>query len=210
MFPTGLYAICDDAVRTELSLEQKAADLLAGGARVIQLRMKRTGSVQALQMARRIVALCRQGKAVCLVNDRVDWALMSQADGVHLGADDLSVSQARQLLGPGRFVGATVRSLKMIREAQTAGADHVGLGPIFNSSTKRVEAPPLGLSRLREIVAHSPLPVIAISGIDRGNIQEVAATGVHGAAVLSELLNATDIRSAARELTIAFQRGSSQ
>ena len=210
MFPTGLYAICDDTVRTELPMEQKAADLLAGGARVIQLRMKKTGSAQALQVARRIVALCRQERAVCLVNDRVDWAMMSQADGVQLGADDLPVSQARQLLGPGRFVGATVRSLKMIREAQTAGADHVGLGPIFNSHSKQVEAPLLGLPRLREIVAHSPLPVIAISGIDRANIQEVAATGVHGAAVLSELLNATDIRSATRELTLAFQRGSSQ
>src|SRR5262249_2601946 len=153
--------------------------------RVIQLRMKLTPAVAALGLAREIAALCRQYEALCLINDRVDYALMSRSAGVHLGAEDLPVDEARKLLGTAAIIGATVRGAEGIVAAQKAGADYVGLGPVFDSKSKIGHAPALGIDNLRQIVARSPLPVIAISGINLSNIEMVAATGVHGAAVLS-------------------------
>jgi len=208
--PQGLYALCDDSVRPDLSLEEKAARLLDGGVRVMQLRMKRTPVREALSAARAVVARCREAGAVCLINDRVDWALLSGAHGVHVGDEDLPPEDARALLGPGRLVGVTTRSLEMVKAARAAGADYAGLGPVFPTGTKVVNAPPLGLEALRRIVAESPLPLVAISGIRLENLEAVAATGVHGAAVASDLLAAPDIAEQARRLGQAFERGRSR
>jgi len=205
--PPGLYALCDDGVRPELPLEEKASRLLAGGVRVMQLRIKRAPARQALAAARNVVALCQAAGALCLVNDRADWALLSGAHGVHVGADDLPPEDARTLLGPGRLVGATVRNLEMARAAKAAGADYAGLGPVFPTTTKSVDAPPLGLEGLARIAAESPLPLVAISGIGLHNIEDVARAGVHGAAVASDLLAAPDIAERARSLAEAFERG---
>jgi thiamine-phosphate pyrophosphorylase len=205
--PGGLYAVCDDGVRPELSLVRKSELLLEGGARVIQLRMKRTPPREALAAARQVGSLCRAVRAVCLVDDRVDLALIADADGVHLGDEDLPARRARALLGPGRIVGVTVRDAKMAQEAARAGADYVGLGPVFATATKRVNALVLGLKAFAEIARQCPLPVVAISGIGLSNIGSIARAGAHGAAVISELLNAADIPAQARALSDAFAAG---
>jgi thiamine-phosphate pyrophosphorylase len=142
-----------------------------------------------------------------LINDRVDYALMSGSDGVHVGPEDLPVPEARQLLGSARIIGATVRSAEGIEAAKRAGADYVGLGPVFGTTSKHVPAPALGIAKLREIAAGSPLPLIAISGINLSNIESVASTGIHGAAVLSDLLNAENLAQRARALAEAFAKG---
>ncbi|RKG91721.1 thiamine phosphate synthase, partial [Corallococcus carmarthensis] len=123
--PQGPYLLCDDSVRPELSLVDKAGRLLAGGARVLQLRMKHTPLREALAAARAVVALCRQAGAVCLINDRVDLALLSDAHGVHVGDEDLPPDAARELLGPGRYVGVTARGTQGAKAALAAGADYV-------------------------------------------------------------------------------------
>jgi thiamine-phosphate pyrophosphorylase len=207
IFPHGLYAICDDGVRPELSLIGKTELLIEGGAQVIQLRMKVTPSREAVVAARRIASLCRAAGAICLVNDRVDLALIAGAHGVHLGADDLPISSARALLGPEKIIGVTVRNLEMAKEAQAAGADYVGLGPVFPTSTKQVDAQVLGIEAFARIVRRSPLPTIGISGICLSNIGLIAQAGAHGAAVLSDLFNARDIPAHARALTVAFDAG---
>ena len=209
-FPGGLYALCDDAVRPELAVPEKAWRAIEGGARVLQLRLKTAEPRQALATIRAVLELTRPMGAVCLVNDRVDYALATGADGVHVGDDDLPVEQARRLLGPSRVVGRTARSLVDILEARQAGADYVGLGPIFPTTTKRVNHPPLGIDGLRAIAAASPLPIVAISGISIDNIAEVAAAGAHGAAVASDLLNAVDITEQARRLVRAFETGAAR
>ncbi|RKI08794.1 thiamine phosphate synthase, partial [Corallococcus praedator] len=107
--PRGPYLLCDDSLRPELSLVEKAERLLAGGARVLQLRMKHTPPREALAAARAVVARCRQAGALCLLNDRVDLALLADAHGVHVGDEDLPPEAARELLGPGRLVGVTAR-----------------------------------------------------------------------------------------------------
>ena len=182
--PRGPYLLCDDTVRPEWSLEEKAARLLAGGARVLQLRMKRTPLREALVAARAVVAACRRVDALCLVNDRVDLALLAGADGVHVGDEDLPPEAARELLGAGRVLGVTVRDAAMARAAREAGADYVGLGPIFGTTTKQVPAPVLGLTRFAEVVRDCPLPVVGIGGVGLSNIAEVADAGAYCAAVV--------------------------
>jgi thiamine-phosphate pyrophosphorylase len=205
--PRGLYVLCDDTVRPELPLGEKAARLLAGGARVVQLRMKRTPPREALGAAREVVAACRRAGAVCLLNDRVDLALLAGADGVHVGDEDLPPEAARELLGPGRLVGVTVRGLADAHAARAAGADYVGLGPVFGTTTKQVPAPGLGLGGFGAVVRDSPLPVVGIGGVKLENIADVAATGAHGGAVASDALLAEDIAEQVRRLAAAFDRG---
>jgi thiamine-phosphate pyrophosphorylase len=125
---------------------------------------------------------------------------------VHLGEDDLPVRQARGLLGPHALIGATTRSLAQIQQAAAEGADHVGLGPIFPTSTKPVPHPLLGLEGLARIAAQSPLPIVAIAGLRLENLQAVARAGAHCAAVARALLEAGDLRERARALQAEFSR----
>ncbi|MCP3140733.1 thiamine phosphate synthase [Pyxidicoccus xibeiensis] len=209
MLPRGPYLLCDDTVLPDVPLVDKAARLVAGGARVVQLRMKRTPPRDALAAAREVAALCRRAGALCLVNDRVDLALLAGADGVHVGDDDLPPEAARELLGPGRLVGVTVRGVEGARVAQAAGADYVGVGPLFGTTTKQVAAPVLGLESFAAVVRDSPLPVVGIGGVGLANIGRVAAAGAHGAAVVSDALLAEDIAERVRLLLAAFERGRS-
>jgi len=205
--PGGLYAVCDDGVRRELSLVRKGELLLDGGVRVIQLRMKRTAPREALDSARRVCSLCRSAGAVCLIDDRVDLALMADAHGVHLGDDDLPAGSARAILGTKRIVGVTVRNAKAAQQAARSGADYAGVGPVFATATKRVDAALLGLEAFAAIARECPLPVVAISGICLSNIGKVAQAGAYGAAVISDLLDAADIPARARALSRAFAAG---
>ncbi|MCP3099996.1 thiamine phosphate synthase [Myxococcus sp. K15C18031901] len=207
LLPPGPYLLCDDTVLPDVPLVGKAERLLAGGARVLQLRMKRTPVRQALEAARAITASCRAAGALCLVNDRVDLALLSGADGVHVGDEDLPAEDARALLGPDRLVGVTVRGVEGARAAREAGADYVGLGPVFATTTKQVPARVLGLEGLARVVRDSPLPVVGIGGVGLENIARVAATGAHGAAVVSDALLAQDIAERVRRLAGAFEQG---
>jgi thiamine-phosphate pyrophosphorylase len=207
MLPRGPYLLCDDTVLPEVPLVDKAARLVAGGARVVQLRMKRTPPRAALAAAREVAALCRRAGALCLVNDRVDLALLAGADGVHVGDEDLPPEAARELLGPGRLVGVTARGVEGARAARAAGADYVGVGPLFGTTTKQVPAPVLGLEAFAAVVRDSPLPVVGIGGVGLENIARVAATGAHGAAVVSDALLAGDIAERVRRLVAAFERG---
>ncbi|HYV47142.1 MAG TPA: thiamine phosphate synthase [Myxococcaceae bacterium] len=207
LLPSGIYGLCDDTVRPDLPVEDQAALLLQGGVRVVQLRLKRTPARAAVASCRAAVERCGVAGALCLVNDRVDWALLSGAGGVHLGDEDLPPEEARRLLGPDRVVGVTARDAEMARQAARAGADYVGVGPVFPTATKRVDAAVLGLQGLAQVVLASPLPVVAISGIGLSNVEEVAAAGARMAAVVSDLLRAEDVASRARALAERFELG---
>lgn len=207
LLPQGPYLLCDDTVRPELPLAEKASRLLAGGARVLQLRMKRTAPREALAAAREVVAACHRAGALCLLNDRVDLALLSGADGVHVGDEDLPPEAARELLGPARLVGVTVRNAAGARAAKAAGADYVGVGPVFGTTTKQVPAPVLGVEAFAAVVRECPLPVVGIGGVGLANISQVAAAGAHCAAVASDALLAPDIAEQVRRLSAAFDTG---
>jgi thiamine-phosphate pyrophosphorylase len=205
--PAGLYALIDSGVAPQLSLTEKAEAVLEGGVRVLQLRMKGVPDGEALAAARAVVARCEGVGALCLINDRVDLALLAGAHGVHLGDHDLPPAEARRLLGPGAVVGVTCRSRAHLDAAAAAGATYGGVGPVFATRTKVVDAPLLGLEGLRERVAGSPLPVVAIGGISLESIAGVASAGAHGAAVAGALLGAPAISAAARRLAEAWRTG---
>jgi thiamine-phosphate pyrophosphorylase len=194
----GLYAIVASPV--------EAAAAIAGGAGVVQVRVKDAPSGEVLRIAREVVAL-GAGRALVLVNDRVDLALLSGADGVHVGDDDLPPEEARRLVGPGLLVGRTTRTLAEARAALAAGADHVGFGPIFATTTKALAVPPRGLDALREVSGGLGAPVVAIGGIEEGTIADVARAGAACAAVIGAIFRAGDPAANARRLADAFVRG---
>lgn len=202
--PRGLYALLDDSVRRELPMLEKARAVLEARVGVLQLRLEQTNDRVALPLIRAVVALARPAGCLVIVNDRVDLALAGGADGVHLGADDLPVDVARRLLGPEALIGATTRSLAEIERARVLGADHVGLGPIFRTTTKQVSHAPLGLELFGEIARQAPLPVVGIAGVTLLNIGQVAAAGAWCAAVAGDLLQSDDLVSRARALQGAF------
>jgi thiamine-phosphate pyrophosphorylase len=178
-----------------------------GGAAVLQLRLKSTPDSKALALCRAIVEQVRPRGVQVIVNDRVDLALLSGADGVHLGKSDLPIARARAVLGPAALIGATVRTVADIETAQREGADHVGLGPIFATRTKALTDAPIGLERFAALVKESPLPVVGISGVGLSNIESVGRAGAHAAAVASDLLGAADIAVRATALAAAFRVG---
>lgn len=198
---TGLYAI----VGGRAAVAQAEA-AVAGGAAAIQVRLKDAKPAEVLEVSRRVVALAA-GRALVLVNDRADLALLSGADGVHVGEDDLPVAEARALLGPDRLVGWTAKTIEEARQGIAAGADHVGFGPVYVSRTKSMGPPPHGAAGLAEAVAALPVPVVAISGIGAANIAEVARAGAAAAAVIEAIYGEGDPRQNAAALARAFAEG---
>jgi thiamine-phosphate pyrophosphorylase len=197
----GLYAIVGGGGAVE-----QARAAIAGGARVVQLRMKDAPAGAVLAAAREIVGLAN-GRALVVVNDRADLALLAGADGVHLGDEDLPPAEARRLVGPDLLVGRTTRTLEEARAALREGADHVGFGPIFPSGSKRLSVPPRGTGMLREVAASLGAPVVAIGGITAANVGEVARAGAACAAVIGALFAAGDPRESAARLAAAFEAG---
>lgn len=197
----GLYAVVGDEEPVA-----RARAVVEGGAAAVQVRMKRAPAGAVLEAARRIVELCR-GRALVIVNDRVDLAILAGADGVHLGDEDLPVAEARRLSGEAMLIGRTTRSAEEGRVALAQGADHVGYGPVFASRTKPLPVEPRGLAALRETCGALPAPVVAISGIELGNIGDVAASGAACAAVIGDLFDHGDARARAALLAAAFAEG---
>jgi thiamine-phosphate pyrophosphorylase len=198
---SGLYAIVGGP---DPVAQARAA--IAGGARVVQVRMKDRPSGEVLEASRRIVAVAGV-RALVIVNDRADLAVLAGADGVHVGDEDLPVAEARAVVGPGCLVGRTTRTLAEGRAALAAGADHVGFGPVFASRTKPLDFPLRGLDLLREVCAGLGAPVVAISGITEANAGEVARAGAACAAVIDDLFGHGDPEARARSLAAAFDAG---
>lgn len=198
---SGLYAIAGGP-----ELVERAGAAIDGGARVVQVRWKDAPAGDVLAAARRVVELAR-GRALVIVNDRADLALLSGADGVHVGDEDLPVAEARRLLGGELLVGRTCRTFEEARRAVADGADHVGFGPMFETRSKEVGVPPRPIEALEEAAARLGAPVVAISGITLENIGRIAATGAACAAVIGDLFERGDPRDRARLLAAAFEAG---
>jgi thiamine-phosphate pyrophosphorylase len=197
----GIYAIVGDEDPVE-----RAEAALEGGVGVVQVRMKTSPAGRILEAARRIVALAR-GRALVVVNDRADLAVLAGADGVHVGDDDLPPAEARALVGEGRLVGRSTRTLEEARAALAAGADHVGFGPVFATRTKAIAAAPRGLAMLAEVVRALPAPVVAIGGITLEDVGAVAGAGAAAAALVEDLFARGNVRARASLLAARFAGG---
>ena len=170
---------------------------------MVQLRLKSSPAGAILAASRKVVELAR-GRALVLVNDRADLAVLADADGVHVGDEDLPPVEARRIVGEGRLVGRTCRTLDEARAALAEGADHVGFGPVFGSSSKPLPVAPRGLGALREVATALPAPVVAIGGITLESIGAVAEAGAAAAAVIHDLFARGDVRARAELLARAF------
>lgn len=173
---------------------------------MIQLRDKVTGPRQLLSEARRITQLCRSRGVCFIVNDRLDLALAADADGVHLGQDDLPPKAARALLGADKFVGVSTHSLEQAVQAAEQGADYLGIGPIFATGTKATGYEPKGCDIIRQLRARIALPIVAIGGITLSNVGEAMAAGATGVAVISAIVGADDITAATQAFATAIRQ----
>lgn len=172
---------------------------IRGGADVIQLREKQMSKKARLELGERLRDVTRREAIPFIVNDDVDIALILDADGVHLGQDDIPIRAARPLMRD-KIIGVSTHSLEQAIEAISAGADYIGVGPIFETATKRDRDPLVGLELLRRIKDICPIPYVAIGGIGKDNIASVTEAGCHRAAVISDILLAPDIEDRCRQL----------
>ena len=178
----GYYFITD----SNLSRAGNAKDVLcavACGVEVVQYRNKNAESRMMYEEAVRLREICSE--ALFLINDRVDIALAIEADGVHLGQEDIPCIVARKMLGPGKIIGITVHNLAEAKEAETSGADYLGVSPIFQTKTKLDAGKPAGIALIEEIRKQVSIPLIAIGGINHSNATEVIQAGADGLCAIS-------------------------
>jgi thiamine-phosphate diphosphorylase len=196
-----LYVITDEKVSRGRSHLQVAEAAIRGGADVLQLRDKEASSGRFYRVALQLRVLTRDAKVPFIVNDRLDIALATDADGVHVGQADLPASVVRNIMGPGKILGVSVVTVEEAVLAEKDGADYLGVGPVFEArGTKQDAGEPVGLERIARIRRHSRLPIVAIGGIDAENARQVREAGADGAAVISAIVSADDIAQAARRL----------
>jgi len=181
-----LYAITDCEL-SNCTHEETVRMLLAGGARLIQLRDKEASSREMLDQARACLKLTREAGATLIVNDRVDVALTAGVDGAHLGQDDMSVEEAREILGADKIIGVSTHSIDQFRAALKTSANYIAVGPVYQTNTKENPDPVVGLELVREARKLTDRPLIAIGGIDHERAPEVIAAGADSVAAISAL-----------------------
>lgn len=201
-----LYAITDRGwLRPGETLESVVETLLQNGVTLVQLREKEASHAQRVAAAKALLPLCHRYGVPLIVNDDVEAALEAGADGVHVGQSDLGVTQARAILGPDKLIGTSAHNVEEARTAQAAGADYLGCGAVFGSSTK-TDASTLGLEPFTRICQAVSLPVVAIGGISRENLPQLRGSGLAGVALISALFAPQDKGAAARELRALVQK----
>lgn len=200
-----LYAVTDRSWLRGRTLLEQVEEALSGGATLVQLREKELDEAAFLREAVEMARLCHRYGVPLLINDKVDIAGRSGADGVHVGQDDMEAAAVRSVLGSDMIVGVTAKTVEQALRAQDAGADYLGSGAVFGSTTKQ-NARPMTKELLESICRAVTIPVVAIGGINRENIRELAGTNIAGVAVVSGIFAAADIKQECRELrTVAEQ-----
>lgn len=200
-----LYAVTDRAWVGRQTLPEQVEAALKGGATCVQLREKELDGAAFLEEAKVLAALCRRYGVPLIINDNVEVALASGADGVHVGQDDLTVEQVRCLAGDRLIVGVSAHSVEQALAAQAGGADYLGVGAVFTTATKS-DAHVLPRETLAAICRAVDIPVVAIGGIGEDNLLQLAGTGVDGAALVSAIFSAPDIEGQCRKLRALSER----
>ncbi len=198
-----LHVLTDTVLQDRFSHLELTELAISGGADTIQFRRKEGSTRELIEIAQGMRRLCTEKGAVFIVNDRIDVAIATGADGVHLGQDDFPIPLARELLGKERIIGGSAATPEEIEICIREGADYVGFGPVYPTGSKDDAGPVSGIDLLKRIVASTPVPVIAIGGIDQSNASHVMGAGAHGIAVISAVCCKEDPQKAARELHIA-------
>ena len=194
-----LYAVTDSAWLNGRSLAEVVREAIEGGATVVQYREKNKGYEDMLKEAREVCAVCREYGVPFIMNDSVEIAMAVDADGVHLGLDDGNLKAARERLGEGKIIGASTHNVSEALSAQAQGADYLGCGAVFGSTTK-TDISVITPEILAQVTSAVQIPVVAIGGINRDNISMLNGCSLAGAAVVSAIFAQKDIRAAAKEM----------
>ena len=200
-----LYAVTDRAWTGEQTLKQQVEAALRGGVTCVQLREKELQETAFLREAREICGLCRRYGVPFIVNDSVDIALACGADGVHVGQEDMAAGDVRRRVGSDMILGVSVHTVEEARRAVRDGADYLGCGSVFPTSTK-TDADRMSVETLRAICSAVPVPVVAIGGIKEDNLSALCGSGVDGAAFVSGIFSAENIEESCRRLRARSER----
>jgi thiamine-phosphate pyrophosphorylase len=205
----GVYLVTEEGLAGDRTTIDVVRDAVAGGVDVVQLREKTASARERYDLGRNLRALTREAGVDLVVNDRVDIARAVDADGVHLGDDDLPVSVAREQLGEEAVIGRSVSTVAGAEAAEAAGADYLGVGAVYRTGTKDTdpEQTAVGLDRVQAIREAVDLPFVGIGGVDAGNAADVVAAGADGVAVVSAIVAAEDPTAATRALGEAVEAG---
>ena len=196
-----LYAVTDRAWTGEQTLYEQVEAALKGGVTCVQLREKEMDETAFLQEAKDICALCHRYGVPFIVNDNVDVAIACQADGIHVGQEDMATGEVRRRVGDAMILGVSVHTVEEARRAVRNGADYLGLGAVFPTSTK-TDVDQMTNETLRAICDAVDVPVVAIGGINRGNLLKLSGSGVDGVALVSAIFSAEDIEDTCRKLRL--------
>jgi thiamine-phosphate pyrophosphorylase len=192
------HVLTDTCLQSRLSHVKLTELAIAGGADTIQFREKTGETRQMIRVAEEMSALCKKSGVTFIINDRVDVAIASYADGVHLGQNDFPIPLARKLLGERAIIGGSAATMEEAYKCLSEGADYIGFGPVYFTTSKEDAGPVSGLDLLKEVLKKIPLPIVAIGGITTENTPQVMQTGVHGIAVISAVCCQEDPTEAAR------------
>jgi len=204
-FPVGVYGITAEKFSAGRSNIEVVQQMIAGGIRIIQYREKRPSKSfgEMLEECRAIRHLTREAGVLFIINDYPDIAQLVDADGVHVGQDDFPVAEVRRLIGPDKLIGLSTHGPDQAAAAVQAGADYIGVGPIFSTQTKDDVCAPVGLGYLDHVVRTCPLPFVAIGGIKEHNLGQVLDRGAKTVCLVTEIVGAADIAATARRLQTA-------
>jgi thiamine-phosphate pyrophosphorylase len=198
-----IYFVTDRDLMSTPTLEEAVEQAVAGGATLVQLREKTASSLEFLNVATRIKAICDACDVPLIINDRIDIALAVGAAGVHVGQDDIPATVARRIIGPDMLLGVSASNLEEARKAEADGADYLGVGAMFATATK-TDADLTSFPELTEICATCGIPVVAIGGVNLERIPQFKDTGIDGLAIVSAIIAQPDIAKATADLKSAF------
>ena len=195
----SLYLVTDRGILNGRNLEEAVEEAILGGVTLVQLREKAASTLEFYNTALKVKAVTDKYNIPLIINDRLDIALAVDAAGLHVGQDDMPAHIARKILGPDRILGVSTANLKEALKAQKDGADYIGVGAMFPTSSKS-DTRDVTLNELRRIKESIKIPVVAIGGINQSNVKQIIEAGADGAAVISAILGRNDIKQAALEL----------
>ena len=202
----SLYLVTDRSLLKGWSLLDEVRKAVKGGVSMVQLREKEASSREFYELAQALQAELRELGVPLLINDRLDIALAVDADGLHLGQDDLPLPVARSLLGKEKIIGLSINKREEARAGEKMGADYLGVSPVFSTPTKADAPPATGLEFLASLRQEIKIPLVAIGGINKENLKMIKETGADGAAVISALMGTSDIEGEARKLRQIWER----
>ncbi len=201
--PLGLYGITAENFANGRSNIECVKEMIKGGIKIIQYREKYKTIKEKTKEAKEISKICKDNGVVFIVNDHIDIALLTEANGVHVGQDDMDIKDVRKLVGDDMIVGISTHCMEDAKRAMSDGADYIGVGPIFKTTTK--DTKPVGLEYLEFAVKNVDIPFVAIGGIKEHNLKQIIDTGAKRVALVSEIVGAEDIKKKIERLKEFFK-----